>query len=285
MKKPTKRSPWLWLAGLLLVAACGDSGGDASSRDDQPLPSTERWMWPQTSMLGMDFDVDAKVAATWIPSALRLADPPTATLFVASYPNSGCCGPYGEAAVLFHVVHDGAEKLHCAWMVVDDDVAMVLGRDVLGYPKKMASISLEVKKGRLLASVAREGTTVIDAEGRLGAAVDDPPPLIGGKTVNVWGIYHPYIPTAPLPQLLSFSVGEEILSATAVDLDVRIGGSEGDPLDELGLRGMRSATLYSTNMGGGGGALVLGEEVDLPFLYRTYQLRNGNVQTLAPTRP
>lgn len=275
-----------WLVGLLVAAAaCGGSSSGSSERAvTAPLPSADKWMWPETSMLGIELDLDATVASRWLPAPLKLADPPTATVFVAAYPNSACCGPYFEAAVLFHVVHDGVEKLHCAWMVVDDDVALVLGREVLGFPKKMAEISLEVGKGRLRALVEREGTTLIDAAGVLGEPVAAPAPLLGGDVVNVWGPYMPYIASAPLPRLLSLGIREEILSAVGVDLDVAVSGSVGDPLDELGLRSVRRATLYGTNMTGGG-TLALGGEVDRGYLAVTYQLRTGNVLSLPQSRP
>lgn len=272
-----------WGASLLLaVAACGVGGGGPSADpkvEPAPLPSTDKWMWPETRMLGIDFDLDAKTATPWLPASLALSEPPTATVFVARYPNSSCCGPYFEAAVLFHVLHEGVEKLHCAWMVVDDDVALILGREALGFPKKMASISLEERSGRVRALVEREGTVLIDAEGELGQAVESPEALLGGELVNVWGLYNPFIAEAPAPRLLSFKTLEEILSATRAELEVKVGGSVGDPLDRLGMGSVRRATLYGTNMTGGG-PLTLGDEVGQLYLAVTYQLRTGNVLSL-----
>lgn len=71
-----------------------------------------------------------------------LTTPPLPLAF--RYPDSYCCGPYHESAILLTVEHNGKTALHCPWMLVDSDRALIAGREILGFPKKMGQFSFTV---------------------------------------------------------------------------------------------------------------------------------------------
>lgn len=70
---------------------------------------------------------------------------PYVSTFVANYPKTSFCPPYQEAGLFIHAECDGVEGRYCLAMPIDDDMAMAMGREVCGLPKKMADISFEVK--------------------------------------------------------------------------------------------------------------------------------------------
>jgi acetoacetate decarboxylase len=242
------------------------------------LPPANPWDWPEATILAVEIDIDPGAASDWLPAGVTLTTPPVATVFVAHYPNSACCGPYNEAAVLVHVMHDSVEKRHCAWMLVDDDVALILGREMGGFPKKIGRIAVEVAGSTVTARVRRGGATLLSATGTLGAPVASPAPLFGIPFVNVFGPALALFGLEPL-KLIGFEVSEEIIEAIDVDVELSLPGSVGDPIGQIEMLGVRGATLYRDNFGNANPAtLTLDPFQESPagYLGRTWQLRQGN---------
>jgi len=202
------------------------------------------WMWTNASVLAVDVEVSAEVASSWLPGGLRMARPAKATIFVADYPETSFGVVYREAGVLLHVKLGFRDAVHCPWMLVDDDVALILGRELFGYPKKMGEISLRIDDGSVRATVDRKGTRLVDISGSLGAEDPEAPPLFGRVTANVWGLLG-----LTLPKLIRFSPREEITSARTAVLSVEVKGSEYDPLQELEVGSVLGARLYRANFG------------------------------------
>ena len=113
------------------------------------------WMWINAHVLAVDCEVNEGVAASWLPGGLRLSKPGRATIFVADYPETTFSDPYHEAGVLLHVKLGFSEAVHCPWMLVDDDVALILGREYMGFPKKLGEICLSVEEDDVRATVDR----------------------------------------------------------------------------------------------------------------------------------
>ncbi|MGO9919700.1 MAG: acetoacetate decarboxylase family protein [Isosphaeraceae bacterium] len=78
-------------------------------------------------------------AARMVPDMVELADPPTAGLVFASYPSSNL-GPYDEVVLFLDVVFKGRPLQFGAFLYVTTDAAMAAGREMGGYPKKIARI-------------------------------------------------------------------------------------------------------------------------------------------------
>ncbi len=130
-------------------------------------------------------------------------------------------------------------------MLVDDDVALILGRDALGYPKKMGEFALSLDSDDIEATVDRRGVRLIEMRGKVGPRADRPPPMLGRRACNVWG------PVGlSLQKLVSFTPKEEILEAWTVDLRVDVRESAKDPLHELRIGRVLGAWRYKVNIGG-----------------------------------
>jgi acetoacetate decarboxylase len=116
-------------------------------------------------MLSATYVTDEDAAREIIPKPLLPTKTPLATVFVARYPetNFGCV--YNEGALFLHCEYKKERGLYCLSMPVDDDMAMVGGREQFGYPKKMADkITLEKTENRVVGSVIRKKEEILRIE-------------------------------------------------------------------------------------------------------------------------
>jgi Acetoacetate decarboxylase (ADC) len=114
--------------------------------------------WGQTYLAasasygGMDyvsiaFATDAAKAAALLPQELALLTIPgmsgqaAANLVFAKYRECDL-GPYMEVIISIAVVHQGQPFAYVPAIYVDNDVALLAGRELGGYPKKMAQITM-----------------------------------------------------------------------------------------------------------------------------------------------
>ncbi|GIU85419.1 MAG: hypothetical protein KatS3mg008_2194 [Acidimicrobiales bacterium] len=72
-------------------------------------------------------------------------------------------------------------------MVVDDDTALILGREVLGFPKKMAEIELDSESRPMVGTVRRKGGEVLRIEFEPEGEEADPAPVFARRFVNACG--------------------------------------------------------------------------------------------------
>ncbi len=206
-----------------------------------------QWLYENAHYLVADMEIDAKAARRWVPAPLRLAEPAMASVFTGHFPINTFGSVYNEAGIFLHVVHCGKPALFSPWMLVDDDVALIIGRELLGYPKKMGTIDFRIDGDRISGVASRRGAELIRMEGTLGARVEAPPPMLGRPHRNVrtsLGL--------AAPKVIAFTPREEAIEVRKAELTVTIGGSERDPLNELGFGRIRAAYLHRVNLAAGG---------------------------------
>lgn len=194
-----------------------------------------------------DVEVDPAAARRWVPWPLRPSVPTTASVFTAYFPHTSFGSVYREAGLFLHVEHRGVRAVHCPWMIVDDDVALIAGRELLGYPKKLGEIDFAVDGDRVVGVARRRGVELLRMEGTLGAPVVAPPPMLGRPHRNLRG------PIGSLfPRVVAFTPTEVHREARPVALDLRVGGSDRDPLSDLGVGAVRAAFLHRVDLGTSG---------------------------------
>lgn len=147
-----------------------------------------RNLWDNARFIMTDLPLHRKKAQKWLPFGMRLTETPTATLFIANYTKTSFTVPYKEAGMLIHVKTLFGRGVHCCWMVVDDDTALIYGRELLGFPKKMADISFEESGNRIQGVVRRRGAGLISMTGERGEKQQPPPPFLGRKLFNAGGL-------------------------------------------------------------------------------------------------
>jgi len=106
------------------------------------------------------FATDADKAAALIPQELELINIPmlpgqsAASLVFAKYRECDL-GPYMEVIVSIPVLHKGQPYLFLAAIYVDNDAALIAGRELGGYPKKMAVVTMRNYGNLFLSHMSR----------------------------------------------------------------------------------------------------------------------------------
>jgi acetoacetate decarboxylase len=142
--------------------------------------------WDNARFVLADVPLDDHEVRRILPWGMKPSDPPVATLFIADYNTvSYPIVPYHEAAMLIHVRTPLGAGIHCCWMIVDDDTALILGREMLGYPKKLGVFEFDEKDGVIHASISRRGVRVMEMTAKRGSPQNPKPPVFNIRTFNV----------------------------------------------------------------------------------------------------
>ncbi len=75
--------------------------------------------------------------------------------------------PYLESALFLFAEHQGEEGVYCLSLPATDDMALIGGREVFGYPKKIANIYMKHDKEKVEGWTERHGTRFFEVSVRL----------------------------------------------------------------------------------------------------------------------
>lgn len=186
-------------------------------------------LWDNARLLMADVPLDRTKAARALPLGMWPGSKPRATLFIVDYTSTSFTVPYHEAAMLIHVRTPLGRGLHCNWMIVDDDTALIYGRELLGFPKKMGAFTFTEKGNAVKASVTRRGVTVLSMSGALGAKHAKPLPFFDRKIFNVsgmgqWFLFNP---------IWLLRTKENIRESRAAEVSLTAKESEFDPIASM----------------------------------------------------
>jgi len=199
------------------------------SQDEFDQYGRQKELWINSHMISLDVPLIREKAQKILPLGMRLTENPTGTLFIVDYLQPNFTVPYRESALLIHVKTLFGRGLHCAWMTVDDDTALIYGRELLGYPKKMAMIDLEEVDDEFNAAVQRRDVSVLTMKGKKGCAQTNPKPVFDIKMFNVGGIG-----SATVLQAIWLSRSKErIIESYDADIEVMLKPSRSDPISNL----------------------------------------------------
>ncbi len=148
--------------------------------DQAPRAVTQ---WLGVRALAVDLDVGPPLTKDLLSAGLELADPPTATLVVASFPCSAAGPAYREVALIHRVVAGGRQGRCCSWSVVDDFAAVLLGPELFGFPRRMGRVAIEIAEESLTASVWLSGRQALALRADLGPAMPVGETVYGGRAV------------------------------------------------------------------------------------------------------
>jgi len=211
------------------------------------------WLYLNAHYLVADIELDPDAARRFVPKPLKLATPALASVFTGWFPTNTFGSNYHEAGVFLHVEHWGRRALYSPWMLVDDDVALIYGRELLGYPKKLGKIDFRIEGDRVSSVAERRGSVLLRMEGELRERLLDPPPMLGRPHRNVRSSLG-----LALPKVIAFTPREEAIEVRRAELKVDIGRSERDPLADMGFGAVRAAYLHRVNLAAGGLPLPCG---------------------------
>jgi acetoacetate decarboxylase len=113
-----------------------------------------------------------------VPHGLHLDTPAFGAVLIADY-GASTIGPYREYVALLRVVDDdGLAGMYIPYIYVTNDAALTAGREVLGAPKKLAAIDVDVTAQAVVGSLNRPAACplaqiIVAPAERLGADLFD----------------------------------------------------------------------------------------------------------------
>ena len=168
-----------------------------------------------------------------LPKPMRPSQMPLAGLLFAEQPCQEA-GTFMESGLLVQCLFDNPETgeeevgVHFAYNYVDTDVALASGREIWGYPRKMADISLKMKGNTVLGTTVRDNTTILKATCKLE---DEGEWIDSGPNVNI----------KMIPSVTGKGYDTAVLTAANLEYTIKNGRSgevevefQSGPRDDLG---------------------------------------------------
>jgi acetoacetate decarboxylase len=212
-------------------------------------------------MLFAAYLTDSDIVAKILPRPLKPAAEPLVLAYIADFPktNFGCS--YREGAILLRAVHRGKTGYYCIFMPVDDEMAMIYGRELYGYPKKMGNIRLENTPTGIIGTAGRKGVELlrIELEPNRGMETNEVEQVLGqsdrreGKAGWDFAMYlfkhflspdgkgFDYIPRF-VRQIVRFNPREDLVTGKG---KITLASSSFDPVGEVPVRKLVSC-FYGT---------------------------------------
>jgi acetoacetate decarboxylase len=107
-----------------------------------------------TRSISVAFETDAEAALQALPAALALHEPATAVLSFYEY-SWTTFGPYNEAILSLLVEHKGRPMSYIMHIAVTTEPPMLAGREIWGFPKKLAHIEFKSEKDMVYGTLER----------------------------------------------------------------------------------------------------------------------------------
>jgi len=163
----------------------GKSSLGASMPVDAPYYQSPPFFFRDARAMSISYETDADAALDLLPEGLDLALPARARLMVLHYPFS-TLGPYHEAILGIECLWQGAPRFYIAHIAVTEVPPLVAGREIWGYPKKMAHITLEHEAEFLRGTVERPaGVRLVTATMRIERPLPPVPAGGGGGSLSL----------------------------------------------------------------------------------------------------
>lgn len=119
------------------------------------------------------FETKPEVVKRLLPPPLKPAAMPVGLAFVANYPKTNFGVSYLESAIFLLAEHNGDEGAFCLSMPVTNDIALILGREVFGYPKKIGEIHFEREGNDVRGWTERHGVRFFEIKAKLTGKFND----------------------------------------------------------------------------------------------------------------
>jgi len=108
-----------------------------------------------------------------LPPPLKPVKYPVVQAMIANYPRTNFGVIYKEAALFLFGEFGSVIGAYCLAMPVDKDMAMIGGREVFGYPKKMANIHFKKDEKNFEGWVERHGIKYFELKAKLNNKLNE----------------------------------------------------------------------------------------------------------------
>ena len=188
------------------------------------------YYYTNAELVTIVYTVNRDAVASIVPEPLKLPRSPMVMAFVAWYPET-TIGPYHEAATLiqsFLKTDAGrVEAFYCNSMFVDSDIALAAGREIWGYPKKLAEMKVEKQGNKLVGLLRRNNIDVmkitVDPQNPLNQIPD-------ASTITLKQMFKPDGSGLELRELIKTTMTMEAVKTQGGSATIEFQESEADPL-------------------------------------------------------
>ncbi len=142
---PSSRSVVVWVVLGCWLALIGGSETQAQA------------LYTDAEMLNVAWKATPEAIEGLLPAPLEPYKEPLVVAFIADFPKTNFGVTYTMAAISIVCEYDGELGTYCVGMPEDDDIPVFLGRELQGYPKKMAKVSLKRDGDKIDGWVERRG--------------------------------------------------------------------------------------------------------------------------------
>ncbi|MHA1688289.1 MAG: acetoacetate decarboxylase family protein [Promethearchaeota archaeon] len=118
-------------------------------------------------MLVIYWETKEEIVKRLLPSPLKPAKHSVASAFVANYPRTNFGVSYKEAALFIFAEYEGIVGMYCLSIPVDNDIALILGKEIFGYPKKFATMYLKKEGDDVEGWFERHGIRIFEERAKL----------------------------------------------------------------------------------------------------------------------
>ncbi len=125
-------------------------------------------------VLSIYWETKPEIIARILPPPLKPAPHPIASAFVAFYPSTNIGVTYKETALFIRATFNGEEGGYCLAMPVTNDMALIGGREIFGFPKKIAEIHYKKDGDTVEGWTERGGPRFMEIRAKLTGKFNDP---------------------------------------------------------------------------------------------------------------
>ncbi|MBB3066151.1 acetoacetate decarboxylase family protein [Limibacillus halophilus] len=195
---------------------------------------------------------DPAALTRFLPDEFELVGD-TCEVFVMDAPDAGPLGSYTEAGLVIPARYDSIVGAHVALEYVSSDDSLAAGREIWGYPKKIAEVTLG--RDGTTGKVVRRGATLIDVTFTPSDVAFEKPvmhPRLQIKTFAAAdGSGFDYY------QVIRNDLGDIKLKETIPgSATLTLGGNDDDPLPKIGVKAIVGAEITVVDFLLGNGSIV-----------------------------
>jgi len=194
-------------------------------------------------MLTVMWETKREIVKRLLPPPLKPTRRPLAMAFIAYYARTNFCPSYYEAGLFLKASFKGVEGNYCLAMPVTNDMAMAMGREEFGYPKKLADIEFKRSGNSIKAYIERHGARFLEVRARLtGKPTSGDFPALMASRKKDGGIFNYNFKYFLSPDESKFDYNPRLVRAKVIfrpnlvkwgDAEVKLSPSDYDPCAEL----------------------------------------------------
>jgi len=210
--------------------------------------------------VSMYWETKPEIVERLLPPPLKPAKYPVACAFIANYPRTNFGISYREGALFLFAEFDNITGMYCLAMPVDNDMALIAGREVFGYPKKMSNIHFEKKETKFEGWVERHGIKYFEAKVdlnnkpnakdflKIGMELGLNPGKPASTTYNFKYFKTPkYEGLDYNPRLIREEITMQSSEIALGEVEIKLNHSDDDPWDEVEIERILGCLYLKTN--------------------------------------